>query len=199
MTTKLTRRDVLRVITIAASATALGLTGCDGDSNSPDRPPPTPSPTPVTGQTLAGDVYFPQGVASGDPRQRSVILWARVDEPGISDVTVRLQVARDSAFADRVVDSAFQALAAHDRCLKIRVTALEPGRNYFYRFVYARGDQNFYLSPTGRTRTAAEASDARAVRFAFVSCQDYIGRFYNTLLPLLDQDLDFVVHLGDAI
>ncbi len=199
MTTSHSRRDVLRIITVAASASALGLTGCHGSSNSPEVTPPAPAP--ATGQTLAGDAYFPQGVASGDPRTHSVILWARVAEPGAraTDASLRLQVARDSAFADRVVDSAFSALGAHDGCIKIRVTQLDAGRSYFYRFVYVRSDGNFYLSPTGRTRTAGEVTDTRAVKFAFVSCQDYIGRFYNTLLPLLDQDLDFVVHLGDSI
>lgn len=198
MTTNYNRRDFLRIASVAASATALGLTACHGDSNSRDTTP-TPTPTPTNGQTLAGDVYFPQGVASGDPRQHSVILWARVEDGAVVDADVRLQVARDSAFTDRIVDSPFHALGAHDRCLKVRVTALDPGRQYFYRFVYLRADGNFYLSPVGRTKTAADITDARAVRFAFVSCQDYIGRFYNTLLPLLSADLDFVVHLGDSI
>ena len=195
MTTNYTRRDLLRIISVTASATALGLTGCNGGSNSPHTPPPAMP----TGQTIPGEQFFPQGVASGDPRQQSVILWTRVDEAGLTNATVRLQVARDESFVDRVVDSEFTALEAHDRCIKIRVTALEAGHNYFYRFIYARSDGNFYISPIGRTRTARALTDATPSRFAFVSCQDYIGRFYNTLLPLLSQDLDFVIHLGDSI
>jgi len=40
------------------------------------------------------------------------------------------------------------------------------------------------------------------VRFAVVYCQDYIGRYYNAYLKMLldhDEDIDFIVHLGDYI
>jgi alkaline phosphatase D len=194
--TTYSRRDMLRILSISASATALGLAGCH---NGGDNNPPAQGFQPG-GQTLAGDAYFAQGVASGDPRQTSVILWTRVEDAAASgDVRVRLQVALDEGFANRVVDRTLDVRAADDRVLKVRVTGLAADQRYFYRYTYLRSDRNFYLSPVGRTRTAPEITSTRAVRFAFVSCQDYIGRFYNTLLPLLDQDLDFVVHLGDAI
>src|SRR6185295_9498300 len=38
-----------------------------------------------------------------------------------------------------------------------------------------------------------------AVKFAFVSCSDYIGRYYNSYVALAQEDLDFWVHLGDYI
>ena len=34
---------------------------------------------------------------------------------------------------------------------------------------------------------------------AFVSCQDYIGRYYNSYLAMAKEDLDFFVHLGDYV
>ena len=40
------------------------------------------------------------------------------------------------------------------------------------------------------------------MRFAVVYCQDYIGRYYNAYLKMLldhDEDIDFIVHLGDYI
>src|SRR5262249_49569994 len=56
-------------------------------------------------------------------------------------------------------------------------------------------------SQTGRTKTAAAAGDDVPVRFAVASCQDFSGRYYNAwhYLTLLDEDLDFVVFLGDYV
>ena len=60
-------------------------------------------------------------------------------------------------------------------------------------------DNVYFSSRTGRTKTAPAADSTREVKFAYVSCQDYIGRYFNTYLKLLDEDLDFIVHLGDYI
>src|SRR5205085_2257248 len=76
-------------------------------------------------------------------------------------------------------------------------TGLDARTRYFYRFRTASGT----TSPTGRTRTAPGPDDEVKVRFAFASCQDYGGRFYNSWQQLVDrgEDLDFVLFLGDYI
>jgi alkaline phosphatase D len=54
----------------------------------------------------------------------------------------------------------------------------------------------------GRTRTAPTPGMDVPVRFAVVYCQDDIGRYYNTYMKRLldhDEDIDFVVHLGDYV
>ena len=188
-----TRREFLQIVTVTVGATALGLTACSGDSNSNDN---GTAPPPAAGIVVA-EARFPQGVASGDPRPDAVLLWTRA--AGLrNDGSVRLHVATDSGFATRLVDTAFTVKAAHDHCLKVRVLGLQPGTTYFYRFVLDEAGA-LLASATGRTRTARASGDASAVKFAVISCQDYVGRYYNTLLPLLDQDLDFVLHLGDSI
>lgn len=55
-------------------------------------------------------------------------------------------------------------------------------------------------APVGRFKTlpAADADVAR-VRFAFISCQDYTNGYYTALAHLAEEDVDFVVHLGDYI
>ncbi len=138
--------------------------------------------------------HFPQSVASGDPRPDRVLLWTRV----LADVaSVRLQVAEDATFARLRVDRVLALDGHSDACLKVRVDGLAAGTQYHYRFLL--DIEGGVSSPVGRTRTAP-ANDAEVpVRFAFLSCQDYGGRWYNTLLPLLEQDLDFVLHLGDFI
>ena len=157
--------------------------------------------------TAAASEFFPQSVASGDPRPDSVVLWTRAVAPGkLTDwrTSVELEVATDPSFTNVVHSQTLSALEEHDGCVKIRVGGLEPATFYYYRFTLSGG---YFppvdpVSPVGRTRTAPAADSATPVRFATVNCQDYIGRYYNAYAKLLadhDQDLDFVVQLGDAI
>ena len=197
-----TRRRFLHTLVVSASAVALGsLSGChDSDSNNPPDTSSTPAPPPPPAGLQPGAKYFPQSLLSGDPRPDSVILWTRVeDKDGKTDIDLQLQLATDETFEDVRVNETLTALAANDHCLKVRITNLEPYRHYYYRFVYDRGGVK-YVSRTGRTKTAPVADADQGVKFAFVNCQDYLGRYYNNYLSLLDNDdLDFVVHLGDYI
>jgi alkaline phosphatase D len=128
-----------------------------------------------------------------------VLLWTRVPEAGGGDVAVRVQVADDAAFSQLRVERDVTARAEHDHCLRVRVEGLLPGRRYHYRFLRREGDR-WISSPVGTTRTApSPAAPTPPLRFAFMSCQDYGGRWYNSLVPLLQEDLDFVLHLGDFI
>ncbi len=188
--TKLTRRDFLKLSVVSAAASlSLGLGGCNDDDNGAG--------------IHSGTIFFPQSLASGDPRPESVVLWTRVEDSagGDQDLNLRLQVATDAGFQRIVIDqSDFVALAVHDRCLKIKVTDLNPDTFYYFRFLYFR-DNRWLASNTGRTRTAPSPDSDRPVRFASLNCQDYIGRYYNTLAHLLQQaeEPDFVVHVGDYI
>ena len=195
MPNRITRRRFLHIATVSAGTIALGgLTACGSDDNNdqPATAPPPPAP-----QIVSGASFYPQSVASGDPRPDSVILWTRVQAPA-GDQQVRLQVARDESFGELVVDSQFTAPDEHDHCLKVRVTELTADTRYFYRFLFL-AEGNFQASRTGRTRTAPAPDSTRTVRFGHVSCQDYVGRYYNTYLKLLEEDLDFVLHLGDYV
>ena len=164
--------------------------------------PALTSGAPVPGVAL-GTQLFPQSVASGDPRPDSVVLWTRVADPdaGGGDVPVRVIVTQDQFFAHIVLNRVFVATAAYDNCLKVKVTGLAPRTTYYYFFVYYKSGV-IYLSRLGRTRTAPAPTDAAPVRFAYFSCQDYEGRFYNTYARLLldhADDLDFVAFIGDYI
>lgn len=146
---------------------------------------------------------FPQSLASGDPRPDRIVLWTRAPATDGSDVTLCLQVADDPTFTSLRVERDLLARAEADHCLRVRVRALQPGRDYHYRFL-RRVDGAWVSSRHGRTRTAAAADAHAPLRFAFMSCQDYVGRWYNSLLPLLDEqaqgrELDFILHLGDFI
>ena len=138
---------------------------------------------------------FPQSLASGDPRPDRVLLWTRV---AVSTASVRMQVSTDARFGLVEVDRVVPVPIDTDGCVRVRVTGLRPATTYFYRFVLDT-DEGALTTRTGRTRTAPAAGESRPLRFAFLSCQDYGGRWYNTLLPLLDMELDGVIHLGDFI
>ncbi|AGP34022.1 alkaline phosphatase [Sorangium cellulosum] len=189
----LKRREFLRATLVTAGALVVPACG-DPEIVNPLGAEP--------GRELAdGSAYFPQSIASGDPRPGSVVLWARVQD-GEEDLDLEVEVATDAEFTHRVALDAGQAklkaLARHDHCVKVKVRGLSAGTVYYYRFIYVKGDTG-YVSRVGRTKTApAEDADVK-VRFAYVSCQDYIGRFYNTYLALAEEELDFFVHLGDYV
>lgn len=189
----LSRRNFLRVTSVILGAAIAP--GC-GDSE----------PAAVSGPRVLQDgaAFFPQSVASGDPQPTSVIVWTRVvdTEKQGWDLDVELEVAFDEGFTKLAsiggkTSIKLRAEAAFDNCVKARLVG-ESGKTYYYRFVYER-DGEFFKSRTGRTKTApAEGADV-PVKFSFVSCQDFVGRYYNTLLAMAEEDLDFVVHLGDYV
>jgi alkaline phosphatase D len=186
---KLHRRTILKSIVAVAATTAFG---CSDEVTTAQ-------------QAAASRKFFPQSVASGDPRPDSVVLWTRaVDDahghaPG--DTVVTLEVSKEEGFGALVLKlDGLRALATHDNALKVKVTNLEPRTTYYYRFIFEH-DGERYISPVGRTKTAPAAGDDVPVKFVFASCQDYVGRYFNSWSRLLqlDEEVDFIVFLGDYI
>ncbi|XYH94407.1 alkaline phosphatase D family protein [Sorangium sp. So ce1128] len=197
------RRDFLRATLVTAGSVVVP-TACSDEEG-------------ITGacDVNEDDAFFPQSVASGDPRHDSVVLWTRlVDGDRKTDLNLALVVALDEAFTQLVelkltsstvavtgsggTRAPVTARAEFDHCVKVKVSGLSPGTTYYYRFYYTTGNGCF-SSRVGRTRTAPAPDADVPVRFAFVSCQDYVGRFYNAYAALARQPIDFVVHLGDYI
>lgn len=145
---------------------------------------------------------FSLGVASGAPRDSSVVLWTRLapkplEGGGMPDevVPVDWQVAEDEAFARVVAHGTAYAEPAQAHTVHVEVGWLQPDRVYWYRFRAGNA-----LSPVGRTRTAPAASAApNRLRFAFASCQQYEQGYFGALRDMARRDLDLVVHLGDYI
>jgi len=151
----------------------------------------------VVGTAAAND-DFPQSVASGDPTADSVVLWTRVAMPeGHLPDTVDLMIATDEGMTDIVVTRTIEVEPEYDGVVKVKIGGLEPYTTYYYQFSFGEA-----VSAVGRTRTAPTPDMNVPVRFAVAYCQDYIGRYYNAYMKLLldhDEDIDFVVHLGDYI
>jgi alkaline phosphatase D len=150
------------------------------------------STTKPRGDELANAV-FAHGVASGDPDETSVVIWSRVDDVD-SAVPVDWQVATDASFRTVVARGRVTTSAKRDHTVKVVASGLRPGRQYFYRFL-----ANGVYSPTGRTRTLP-AGHVDELVFAVASCSNYPFGYFNAYEVIAnDDDIDFVVHLGDYI
>ncbi|MFE6858008.1 alkaline phosphatase D family protein [Nocardia sp. NPDC057668] len=152
----------------------------------------------------AENVVFRHGVASGDPLPGGVIVWTRVTPsedalPGSGSgdpVSVRWEVAGDADFGSIAASGTHTATAGADHTVKVDVSGLDAGREYFYRFT-ALGQ----TSPVGRTRTApAESATPDRLRLGVVSCANWEAGYFGAYRHLAArEDLDVVVHLGDYL
>jgi alkaline phosphatase D len=154
-------------------------------------------PTPSRAQ---GAAYpFTLGVASGCPRETSVVLWTRLAPQPLQGggmppgpTTVRWRLCRDAAMRDTVYDGLALTSDLKAHAVHVTVQGLEPGREYFYQFHYGEDD-----SPVGRTRTTSRLD--QAARIAVANCQHYETGYYAAYADIAAWTPDCVVHLGDYI
>lgn len=184
----LRRRQLLR--SGAAGALLAGLSGLPGCSA---RALGHPGASPRG----RGESPFRHGVASGDPLVDRVILWTRVSprerELGQS-IAVEWWIARDPEARDTVDRGERFVGAERDFTLKLDVTGLEPGHDYYYGF-----SSDGVASPVGRTRTLP-GDDAERARFAVVSCANHPRGFFNAYACIARRDdVDLVLQLGDYL
>ena len=194
------RRDLLKLSVLAVGALP---TACYRQAV---------APSPLSDEESAP--YFPQSVMSGDPRSEldmtsgayvaSIVLWVRVEDAArpSEDLALSLSMAFDEAMTQPLslqADAEFMfTTAAADHCLGVRVSGLDPDTTYYYRFSY-QADSGIARSRIGRTRTAPAGDSVAPVKFAVVCCQDYVGKYFHVLQHISEQDVDFVLHLGDYI
>ena len=153
-----------------------------------------------SGWTERRDAY-PEGVASGEPVSKSVILWTRHPSSGLARLTV--EVAEDEAFTRVIAHSSTVARPELDWTCRVLVGGLKPGATYWYRFTNAAGTG----SRIGRTRTAPPDHEDYRARFVFTSCQDitmgaqnaYRRMIYDDMRAPIGEQIDFVFHQGDFI
>ncbi|CAF2064776.1 unnamed protein product [Rotaria magnacalcarata] len=149
-----------------------------------------------------GTYHFPQGVASGDPRAHSLVFWARcqplnTSAVGANDpIALTLEVSTSPTFKTITARVALQATATYDFTTRAKVTKLKAYTNYYYRFI-AGND----ISAVGTSRTAPRAGigEPDTLKFAWISCQDWSVNHWQAMSLLAEEELDFLVHLGDYI
>ena len=147
---------------------------------------------------------FPQGVASGDPRATSLVIWTRALPNLLSQAhEITAEVALDEDFNTLILQQTFELTKESDYTLRVIVDKLQNNTVYYYRFINSAG----HHSPIGRTLTAPSISDRSDLHFAFASCQNRRHGFYSAYRQMItddqmqpaDQQFRFVLHLGDFI
>ncbi len=146
---------------------------------------------------------FPNGIASGDPLARSVMLWTRAipQRSGADVARVEWWVAAAGAGTDgrpgdqELVASGFvETNRDRDWTVKVDAGGLEPDTWYDYGFRFESSD-----SPVGRTRTLPTGR-ADSLAIAVFSCSNHpFGYFHSYRNAAARDDLDLAIHLGDYI
>ena len=136
------------------------------------------------------DATFTHGVASGDMRADSVVLWTRT--ASAARLTPELSLTPD--FAGPTSLAPVESRAEHDFTAKTIATGLAPGTRYFYRF--RAGDS---ASPTGTFRTAYSPQHNATVKIAFSGDADWKWKPYPLAAALAREDADFFFFLGDVV
>ena len=163
----------------------------------------TVQPVRAAAQMPRGVDPFSLGVASGMPRPDSVVLWTRLaPQPhaplgGLPDapIHVRWEVALDEKFSRGLRSGSFTARPEHAHSVHVRLSGLPSSTPLFYRFMVHDA-----VSPIGRTRTApAENAEVARLRIAMASCQHYEQGAFAAHRDIAEQDVDFVLFLGDYI
>jgi len=136
---------------------------------------------------------FSHGVASGEPRADSVLLWTRYVAD--SDTRLTAELSETSDFARTVAGGSVDATGARDHIAKLTVDGLAAGRWYFYRFIAPDGTR----SPVGRTRTLPVGATP-SFRLAVFSCSNLPFGWFNAYAHAAARDdIDLAVHLGDYV
>ena len=121
---------------------------------------------------------FTLGVASGYPKDDTVVLWTRLAPDPLSgggmdtagDVQISLEIATDFSFMNTIQNTQVDAEAKYAHSVHHVVTGLQPNTHYWYRFSY----QGY--SVIGCTLTVGYRED---VRFACTACDTETVRSYK--------------------
>jgi alkaline phosphatase D len=146
------------------------------------------------------DGVFPQSVASGGPTPDGVILWTRLDPAAYDpDRPLFVQVAHDETFEQPVYEGAVEdptRIRSHDHTVKVDLSGvLAADTSYRYRFVH-----DGTASRVGRCHTLPEpTASPDSLRIGVLTCQNYLNGYYGAFEHLAEDDLDFLVHVGDFI
>lgn len=186
------RLIALSALPLTAAFAAATLAGPASGAEGTGKVPPPP-------WTIPAATSFAYGVAAGEVRQTSAVLWGRAGQAG----TVTLVVARDSALANVVHTRDIESLPTEDFIVQAVVEGLTPGTAYYYGFTLG-GDR----SEVGRFQTAPRTKDRGTVSFAFsgdaqATPDPDTGRpFFNNFEVfdrMADEDNDFNILQGDTI
>lgn len=176
---KISRRDAL-IGTLVGSASSLSA-GCATSTKS------------ALNELGAGT--FAHGVASGDPKPTGMIIWTRISPAAPnSNLGVKWEVSASADFGRILKSGIYTAKPSSDWTVKILLSGLKAGQQYFYRF-----HTNTQTSPIGKFKTLP-IGNVESAHFAVVSCSNFPFGYFHAYDHIAKQgELDAVIHLGDYI
>ncbi len=141
---------------------------------------------------------FPQGIASGDPKADSIILWTRVNPVVHRKLKkdLKLFISQERNFSRDVKSYTVPSenfSHINDFTVKVKINGLLPGKEYYYFFEYGG-----VKSILGRFRTFP-SENISYISFAVVTCQHFADGYYTSYRYISEKDILFVLHLGDQI
>lgn len=157
-------------------------------------------------KTLAAPIFmdypFQLGIASGDPVPDGFVLWTRLAPrpfegggmPAIN-VEVTWEVATSADFSNVVQRGTALARPELGHSVHAEVSGLEPGREYFYRFIAGAE-----VTPAGRSKTAPAAGQSvDQLRWGLCGCNHYESGYFTAYRGMANENFDFIIHTGDYI
>lgn len=132
---------------------------------------------------------LPNGVASGDTTQTSTVLWTRSTFEGL----VTFEYSTSSTFST-IAGTKTALVTDPSQPVKVNVTGLQPGTDYYYRVTDAAG-----ATLTGKFETAAPLGTQTGLRFGVSG--DWRGELapYPAIANADERNLAFFVEHGDTI
>ena len=129
------------------------------------------------------------GVAAGDVTADTAVLWTRSTFPG--EVTFEYSTSAD--FSD-IAGSTAATVTDITLPVKVDISGLESGAEYFYRITDAAGAQRI-----GRFDTPADSGEQTGLNFGVVG--DWRGEIapYPAISNVAEKELDFFLLHGDTI
>ncbi|MEK1941816.1 MAG: alkaline phosphatase D family protein [Pseudomonas sp.] len=157
------------------------------------------------GRALAGlDYPFALGIASGDPAPDGFVIWTRLallplypgNEQRLPErIALNWEVAEDEHFRRVVQRGQTSALRVRGHAVHVELHGLQPGREYWYRFI-GLGE----ISPVGRGLTLPAANAAADhLHLAVASCAHWERGYFSAYRHMAQERPDVVLFLGDYI
>jgi Phosphodiesterase/alkaline phosphatase D len=148
--------------------------------------------------TPAATVTFTHGVASGELKPHSAVLWTRLDEAA----TLLVEVSTDPTFPkSQTLKRVAVASADNDFTVKAVAAPLSPDQLYYYRWRKGRR-----VSEVGSFKTPPLRSVRASVSFTYTGDTDgtFLGPtpFHNNFEvfdAIRNEEADFFIYLGDTI
>lgn len=207
---------------VSRRALLTGLSALAGASLLPATANATPvlRQAPDAGAGLIRNPEFGNGVMAGVPRTDGATLWTRVGGAGGSGSLgtgsidpgslgagsagssgsstaggeLALIVSKREDLSSPVLAERVQVREEADGTVHFDVNGLAPGESYYYQFRGNGGE-----SEVGRFRTLRPADSNEPVRIGWFTCQGFEEGYYGAHRHLAEEDLDFVVCLGDYV